>query len=257
MKKLILLSISISVALFCSAQFRFNKTTGAITGYYGTAPAELIIPSDIKGVAVQTISVRAFLDNTDIKSVIIPNTVLSIEDYAFSGCSNLANLMLGSAVKSIGAGAFQTSQLAEVNIPNSVEMIGIGAFMNCKNLTSLILGNSIIEIGNAAFRNCRIENLVIPNSVTTIGTNAFQNNSCMKTLSIGSSLTTVGISPFAGCIGLTKITAYPTTPVDLTNNPLTFYQLNVATCTLYVLAKSVDAYKSANIWKKFVNIIGL
>ena len=74
----------------------------------------------------------------------IPNSVTSIGDYAFYGCSSLANVVLGNGVTSIGSGAFQACPaLTSVKIPKSVTSIGIWAFSNCTGLTSVyLLGNA-------------------------------------------------------------------------------------------------------------------
>ena len=66
------------------------------------------------------------------KNTIIPNSVTSIGEYAFSYCSSLKT----------------------VTIPNSVKSIGEWAFGHCSGLTSVTIGNSVTSIGNAAFCSC-------------------------------------------------------------------------------------------------------
>jgi len=101
-------------------------------------------------------------ENTEIKDLVIPNSVTSIDDYAFKGCSGLTS----------------------VTIPSSVTSIGSYAFYGCSGLTSIIVEkgntkydsrnncNAIIETAsNTLIRGC--ETTVIPNSVTAIGSGAF------------------------------------------------------------------------------------
>jgi hypothetical protein len=82
----------------------------------------------------------------------IPNSVTSIEQDAFSGCSNLPS----------------------VTIPNSVTSMGSGVFGGCSGLTNVIIGNGVTNINNVMFSNCsRLRSITIPNSVTSIGDGAF------------------------------------------------------------------------------------
>ena len=63
----------------------------------------------------------------------IPDSVMSIEQEAFSGCSGLTN----------------------VTIPDSVTSIGDGVFEDCSGLTSLTIGENVTSIGSSAFGYCR------------------------------------------------------------------------------------------------------
>ena len=70
-----------------------------------------------------------FMDGKEITDLVIPNSVTSIGDYAFSGCYKLTS----------------------ITIPNSVTSIGIEAFYGCKSLTSVTIPNSVTSIGQRAF----------------------------------------------------------------------------------------------------------
>ena len=85
-------------------------------------------------------------------SYTIPDTVLSISDFAFNRASSLTNL----------------------TIPNSVRSIGEAAISDMRSLTTLTIPNSITSIGNYAFGGAlSLTTLTIPNSVTGIGPGAF------------------------------------------------------------------------------------
>ena len=102
--------------------------------------------------------------NTLIKgcqSTIIPNSVTSIGDSAFSGCSNLTSIVIPNSVTSIGDYAFSGCSMASIVIPNSVTSIGDYAFSSCSNLTSIVIPNSVTSIGGYAFHYCLKLNTII------------------------------------------------------------------------------------------------
>ena len=72
------------------------------------------------------------------QSTIIPNSVTSIGNDAFSGCDNLSSVTIPNSVISIGGSAFYGCfSLTSVTIPNSVTSIGYWAFAWCKNLKNV------------------------------------------------------------------------------------------------------------------------
>ena len=88
-------------------------------------------------------------------SYTIPNSVTSIEDWAFYSCEGLTSITIPNSVTSIGNEAFwDCDGLTSVTIPNSVTSIGENAFYNCDDLTSVTIGNSVTSIGNYAFSQC-------------------------------------------------------------------------------------------------------
>ena len=100
------------------------------------------------------------------------------------GCKNT---IIPNSVTSIGEWAFSHSGLTSVTIPNSVTSIGEGAFSYCYGLTSLTIPNSVTSIGEGAFEYCYgLKSVTIPNSVTCIDENAFQD--CLNLTSINSEI---------------------------------------------------------------------
>lgn len=115
---------------------------------------------------VKAIGTKAFYCNSNIKSVTIPNSVITIGDNAFFNCTQLKSLTMGNSVTSIGGYAFYDCVgLTSVTIPNSVTTIGWFAFSYCNALSSVTIGASVTSIGEYAFTSC--PNL---NSVTCLGT---------------------------------------------------------------------------------------
>ena len=120
-------------------------------------------------------------------SLIIPSSVTTIGNYAFSGCTGLTgNLTIPGSVVSIGNSAFSdcTGFTGSLTLPNLITSIGDWAFYGCSGLNgSLLIPGSVISIGNSAFRFCTgfIGSLTIPNSVTSIGGGAFSGCSKLTT----------------------------------------------------------------------------
>ena len=89
------------------------------------------------------------------KTTAIPNSVTSIGNAAFYGCSGLTSVTIPNSVTSIGDGAFRDcSGLTSVVIPNSVTSIGSYAFLGCSGLTSVTIPNSVTSIEYSAFLEC-------------------------------------------------------------------------------------------------------
>ena len=88
-------------------------------------------------------------------SYILPDSVISIGDHAFSSCINLTSIIIPDGVTSIGDDAFYyCNSLTNITIPAGVTSIGNGAFFGCSSLTNIALPNSIISISNYAFEDC-------------------------------------------------------------------------------------------------------
>ena len=74
------------------------------------------------------------------EKIIIPNTITSIGDNAFCGCSSLKSIEIPNSVTSIGDFAFCVCEsLKSIEIPNSVTSIGDEAFLGCSSLKSIIV----------------------------------------------------------------------------------------------------------------------
>ena len=169
-----------------------------------------------------------YLNGEEVKNLVIPNSVTTIGDYAFSGCSGLTSVNIPNSVTEIGYLAFSgCSGMTSVTIPNSVTSIGSAAFSGCSGLTNIIVANdnpkydsrncnAIIETAsNSMIVGCK--NTVIPNSVTSIGSSAFSGCNGLTSVTIPNSVTSIGYDAFWGCSGLTNVTI-PKYVTSIANN---------------------------------------
>ena len=149
---------------------------------------------------------NAFKQCKDLPSVTIPNSVISICDYAFSECS-MTSVSIPNSVVSIGNRAFYNCDgLTSVTIPNSVIDIGNAAFSDCDRLSSVIIGDSVSNIGNYAFNSCdRLSSVTIGNSVKTIGDNAFNYCNNLTSIDIPESVISISSEAFYNCNGLRSV----------------------------------------------------
>ena len=160
--------------------------------------------------------------------IVIPNSVTSIGNYAFRGCSGLTSVTIPSSVTSIGERAFyDCCGLTSVTIPNSVTRIG-SIFKGCNNITSVIwnakncstynfgsqvesfiFGNDVEIIPDSLCQGMnKLTSVTIPNSVTSIGDFAFDGCSNLETVSLGNSLETIAEYAFNGCERIIDIYSY-------------------------------------------------
>lgn len=212
----------------------------------GTLSAfEIVIPETYNGRTVVAIGDRAFYANQMINKIVIPRTVLSIGQNAFSGCLNLHTVVAkDSQITEIGAKAFEgCTRLRNLSLPATLEIIDMRAFYNCKldcefeelfdveNINSLVLhsigenafrlsglkGNctlppSLIDVGIGAFAETLINYVVITGNNTTIADFMFYNCSDLRSVNFGKTVSPIGAKAFMNCDKLAKIKIPSTTP---------------------------------------------
>ncbi len=175
---------------------------------YTCTDSQVTILTEIDGKPVTQINRNAFVGNTLVTSITIPNSVTSIGPSAFKNCENLTAIEISDSVISIGESAFLgCTSLTVVAIPNSVTSIGPSSFYECINLTSITIPNSVTSIGEFAFVFCEsLTSIIIPNSVTSIEMFTFVDCKSLASVTIPNSVTSIGEAAFGSCPNLESIT---------------------------------------------------
>ena len=172
--------------------------------YYDVHTLESIIISE----SVTSIGQSAFSGCSSLTSITIPNAVRTIENSTFSNCSSLVSITIPYSVRTIEDRAFYNcTSLASVTIPNSVRTIGHTVFSNCSSLASVTIPNSVTSIGPEAFSGCSsLASVILPNSMTGISRNMFSGCSSLVSISIPNTIRHIDSDAFFDCSSLTSIT---------------------------------------------------
>ena len=198
----------------------------------------VVIPASVfyEGVeySVSSIGSEVFKGRS-LTSVTIPNSVTSIGENAFQGCSGLTSVHISDIAAwcriSFGSGYANPlncahhlylgdEEIKDLVIPNSVTCIERCAFWGCSGLTSVNIPSSVTSIGSSAFYGCsgltavHISDIgawckisfVQSSNPLSLARHLFLNGEEVKDLEIPNSVTSIGSSAFYGCTGLTSVT---------------------------------------------------
>lgn len=135
-------------------------------------------------------------------SYIIPEGTLAIGKEAFSGCSQLTELLFPNTVSMIGSDAFVNCRgLTEITLPDQIKTIGSGAFMYCTGLQKAVLPNGLEELGRGAFFNCEsLETVILPESLKTLNAGTFARCKNLKEIILPSGLSLIDPDAFQDMI---------------------------------------------------------
>ena len=136
-----------------------NLVFDAATGRIGTdgcfnAGTVLELPSSVDGVRVRALASYAMVSYTYLDTLILPDSIETVEPYAF----------------------YDKVHLRSTNLPRGLAVIPEGMFSRCIGLTGIVIPDSVREIQDEAFYQCsNLDTVVIPDSVERIGRCAFLN----------------------------------------------------------------------------------
>ena len=185
---------------------------------YYTEIKDVILPETLV-----EIGAYSFLDFSSMKEINIPEGVVRIEDCAFASCRSLEEIILPESVQSIGWGVFMLCEsLKEITLPESVRSIGWGVFRECKGLKQVSLPEQITKIPEDTFYGCEsLESAVLPDKVILIEDSAFLDCENLTRVTFPSALEKISSSAFTGCRKLSEI-ILPATVSDIGINAFAY-----------------------------------
>ena len=173
-----------------------DDEVGVIYNKSGEYSGDVVIPSTVtyngKQYTVTKINAGAFLLDSALTAVTIPNSMTSIDSHAFQGCSNLKKVIWN---------ARNAQDFPPINTSYYIH-----PFSGCDRLTDFVFGDEVEHIPDYLCYNLTsLKNLVIGNSVTNIGSSAFEGCTGLTEVTIPNSVTSIGSRAFEDCTGLTTV----------------------------------------------------
>ena len=204
----------------------FNSDTTVLISVATPLMGSYTIPSTVTRVC-------SFAGCTRLTAIVIPESVVTIDEDAFADCSALTSITTNNGIDLRNSGLYFTKDSIKYKVlaKNSVQVaqktytggvvipatvtagntftitgIASGAFMNCSGLTSVTIPNGVTSIAYQTFRSCaNLATVTLPDSLKTIGGYAFCDCSNLTTVNIPNAVTTIGERAFMNCSKLNPI----------------------------------------------------
>ena len=238
-----------------------------------------------------TIGKNAFSNCINLTACNFPSSLTRIGDNAFYECTNLAvSVSLSTGLTSIGEKAFQyCEKITDFYFPATLTSIGEYAFQGCDNVTYYLVSGdnpNYCSVNDVLFDKAKTTIIAypaahsrttytMPQSVTTVGAVAFLSATHLTSITFSPNLNTIGWMAFGGCTSLTEIT-FPSSVTEIDSDVFknctsltkitseaqtpptaSYYSFDGIDLSIpvYVPAGTLAAYKEAEGWKRFTNLI--
>lgn len=191
----------------------YNGQIRTFIGSDDYAAQTLVIPEGVT-------AIDGFRSNIYLKKIVLPSTLTTIEDNAFTDCTALEEIVLPEGLLSVGFEAFagcvslkrvwvaQSGITGGENgkfvLPAGVQILGPYAFRQCNALQSIRIPTSVSDLPSGLFTRCeQLTTVELHSAITEIGQHAFAGCSKLSNIQMPESLTTIGAWAFTGCLSLT------------------------------------------------------
>lgn len=177
-----------------------------------------------------SIAASKFRGCSSLQTLELPDSVLTLYNYAFQQCTGLRSVVISGSVQTIQSYVFNAcTSLTDAEFRAGVTETGVQMFSQCTSLVRVSLPQTLTLLAGSSFYQCSaLTSLVLPGSLTNINNDALSNT------------------------GLTRLTCLATTPPTLTQYALRGLP---SSCAIYVPVESVSAYKTASGWSQYASII--
>lgn len=206
--------------------------------YFNYSPFGISSLSEVKiGALVTRLNKDMFNNCAGLKSLTIPNTVMSIEEGVFRGCVNLQHIYIedGNEILKLGCNNYSRGNVAagqglfydcpietlylgrDIDYGDDVHY-GFSPFYNRTKLTEINISQNVTGIGKHAFDSCTgLKNVTLPNTVTEIGDSAFYGCKELTNINIPIGIKSINEATFSGCSNLANIT-FPNSITSIGND---------------------------------------
>jgi hypothetical protein len=202
----------------------FDKPQTTLFTYPPAKPGRYGIPNSVTNIAnyglsdawaltdiaifqnVTAIGWEAF-KNSGVTAVTMPDSVTTLGNNAFAGCTNLVAAFIGNGITNLEYAMFAgCANLTNVVLPAGLKQIDSSAFASCSRLSNIILPEGLMLMGTFVFADCRaLTTVTIPNSVVQASDYSFQNCTSLTNVTFGSGISYIAYAMFLGCSSLTNI----------------------------------------------------
>ena len=235
--------------------------------------------------SVGTIGMYAFYNCHSLEEINFSDRIGSILKWAFSGCNSLKQCYIPKGITHLPDGMYwECSSITEINIPETVVSIGDQCFYGCSSIKEIIIPDSVTNLEGRAFWGCssattirissNVESLqygtfmgtaariiTIPEGVQVAQQHVFSSSPQLEELTIPSTMVEMD-EICANCGNLKTVYCNAVTPPALLALPFTERTdwegeplISTSLQRIYVPAQSVEAYRSADIWKEYADLI--
>lgn len=174
------------------------------------------------------------LGGEELTSLVLPQSVTVIGNYAFSNCFGLTDVEMGDHVRAIGN----------------------YAFARCDSLTRVVMGDGVQSIGDFAFNHCgQLASIETGEGLKSIGDRAFASCNSLQRVALGSHVEQIASKAFSQSMSILDITCKSAEPPVLAAKdcfPLIVYTKAQVTVPM----ASLEEYRTADFWKQFKNMQG-
>lgn len=145
---------------------------------------EITLPTSVK-----TIGRYSIADNTHLLHINLPDSLIKVDDFAFSNCPNMEKITIPNSVATLGTHVFDGCEgLETVNLSCNIKELREGTFTDCWNLTEVILPEGLKNVNLKAFDGCaNIRHIKLPRTIEEIRGNSWLWQSCMQYFSYNGS----------------------------------------------------------------------
>lgn len=164
-----------------------------------------VIEEVILGPALTAVPNNTFQES-GIVSVVIPENITSVGQYAFYNCKSLKTVTMHDGVTSIGSKIFQYSTIEEFTVPMGVTNIPQDCFHGCTSLTTVTMGDGVTSMAGYIFNGCTaLTSVRLSDNITTVSTYTFSGCTSLTEIVLPSKLTAISGAMFRSCSALQSI----------------------------------------------------